>query len=111
MDVSNSVLKHFHPRVARWFLECIGKPIDLQERVWPLIAGGEHVLITAPAGSGKTLAAFLWAIDQLVAGKWPMGQTSVLYVSPLKALNNYLQHGSRVELEEILKDIEAYGKL
>jgi len=48
-------------------------------------------LVTAPTGSGKTLTAFLWAIHQLVSGEWPTGQTWVLYVSPLKALNNDVQ--------------------
>ncbi len=78
----------FHPLIQSWFTTDIGEPTDIQSRAWPEIAAGRHVLVTAPTGSGKTLTAFLWAIHQLVAGKWPTGQTRVLYVSPLKALNN-----------------------
>ncbi len=33
---------------------------------WPALAAKEHVLVAAPTGSGKTFAAFLAAIDQLV---------------------------------------------
>lgn len=34
------------------------------------------------------MAAFLWALNQLICGQWSPGRTRVLYVSPLKALNN-----------------------
>ena len=32
----------------------------------PALRSGRHVLVAAPTGSGKTFAAFLAAIDQLV---------------------------------------------
>jgi ATP-dependent Lhr-like helicase len=97
----------FHPLVATWFKEKFGKPTDLQARAWPRIAAGEHVLITAPTGSGKTLAAFLWAVSQLVAGRRPLGQTSVLYVSPLKALNNDIQRNLLEPLDALRRTFEA----
>jgi len=78
----------FHPLIQSWFTTHIGAPTDIQAKSWPEIAAGRHVLVTAPTGSGKTLTAFLWAIHQLASGEWPTGQTRVLYVSPLKALNN-----------------------
>ena len=37
------------------------------------------------------MTAFLWALNELVTGGWPVQQTSVLYVSPLRALNNDIQ--------------------
>ncbi|MCP4755779.1 MAG: DEAD/DEAH box helicase [Proteobacteria bacterium] len=88
MIAVQNTLSRFHPLIAKWFNEQIGEPTDVQAQAWPRIARGEHVLITAPTGSGKTLTAFLWAINQLATGKWQTGKTSVLYVSPLKALNN-----------------------
>jgi ATP-dependent Lhr-like helicase len=84
----DDVLKLFHPLVARWFAESIGKPTDIQSKAWREIASGGHLLATAPTGSGKTLAAFLWALNQLITGTWQGGTTRVLYISPLKALNN-----------------------
>ena len=83
-----AALDLFHPEISRWFRTAFGEPTDVQKRSWPRIASGEHLLITAPTGSGKTLAAFLTAIDAFAAGKCAPEATRVLYVSPLKALNN-----------------------
>ncbi|MDD5206452.1 MAG: DEAD/DEAH box helicase, partial [Desulfobacterales bacterium] len=104
--MSNTSTVQFHPLVARWFLESVGKPTDLQEKAWPVIAKGENVLISAPTGSGKTLAAFLWAVDRLLRGEWPLGKVSVLYVSPLKALNNDIQRNLLTPLSELERIFE-----
>ncbi len=65
---SSDLLTLFHPLVARWFAERYGEPTEIQRLAWPRIAAGEHVLVTAPTGSGKTLTAFLWALDRLLTG-------------------------------------------
>jgi ATP-dependent helicase Lhr and Lhr-like helicase len=94
----------FHPLVARWFKERFGAPTAPQTAGWTHIAGGRDTLIAAPTGSGKTLAAFLWAINQLIE-RATTGQlddrTSVVYVSPLKALGNDIQKNLQQPLAEI----------
>lgn len=67
MDTECVVDNLFHPVVARWFIDRIGRPTEIQAESWPNIARRSNVLITAPTGSGKTLAAFLWALDALYA--------------------------------------------
>src|SRR5208337_2809671 len=89
--MSPSGLSSFHPIVRQWFQEKVGIPTDIQEKAWPEIASGRHVFVTAPTGCGKTLAAFLWGINQLITGAWPGGKVRILYVSHLKALNNDVQ--------------------
>ena len=96
-----SVLDNFHPLAATWFAEAIGAPTDVQVAAWRQIMAGDHVLIAAPTGSGKTMAAFLWAINRLIGGQWPPGQVSVLYVSPLKALNNDIRRNLTRPLSEL----------
>lgn len=110
MKTSEAVLNQFHPLVAEWFVSHIGVPTDLQEQAWARIAAGEHVLISAPTGSGKTLAAFLWAINQLIKGKWPLGRTGVLYVSPLKALNNDVRRNLLRPLAELHRVFTRAGE-
>jgi ATP-dependent helicase Lhr and Lhr-like helicase len=79
-------LASFSPVTRRWFLESFDQPTTAQDEAWRSIASGEHTLVVAPTGSGKTLAAFLWSIDQLIGSDDPPPGTSVVYVSPLKAL-------------------------
>lgn len=58
-------LSLFSAVTASWFERSLGAPTQVQRESWPIIASGEHVLISAPTGSGKTLSAFLYAIDRL----------------------------------------------
>src|SRR5512139_1652769 len=101
--MSDDALAAFSPPVSCWFRETFGEPTPPQVLGWPAIQRGEHTLILSPTGSGKTLAAFLWGIDQIyrelagapggelpddeAAGEYEPG-VRLLYVSPLKALNN-----------------------
>ena len=59
-------LTPFHPAISAWFRERVGTPSAPQELGWPKIRSGAHTLIAAPTGTGKTLAAFLWALDGLL---------------------------------------------
>ncbi|MHC4161095.1 MAG: DEAD/DEAH box helicase, partial [Planctomycetota bacterium] len=96
-----SALGLFHPRIREWFGARFEAPTDIQTRAWPRITAGDHLLATAPTGSGKTLAAFLWALNQLATGAWPRGGMRVLYVSPLKALNNDVRKNLLQPLAEL----------
>ncbi|MFW6365289.1 MAG: DEAD/DEAH box helicase, partial [Spirochaetota bacterium] len=81
-------MQQFHPLVREWFYSRYPSPTDVQEKAWDAVSGGNHVFVTAPTGSGKTLTAFLWAINTLITDPGEASNPSVLYISPLKALNN-----------------------
>jgi len=110
-DIMNA-LDSFHPAVAAWFSRTFDAPTPAQERAWPALRSGQHVLVAAPTGSGKTFAAFLAAIDQLVreglAGPLP-DETRIVYVSPLKALSNDIQRNLDAPLEGIREELAALG--
>jgi ATP-dependent helicase Lhr and Lhr-like helicase len=110
MSTIKDALTPFHPLIKEWFETELGQPTDVQAKAWPEIALGRHVLATAPTGSGKTLTAFLWALNQLISGEWELGQTRVLYISPLKALNNDIQRNLIHPLEALKQKFEKTGE-
>ncbi len=118
-------LDPFHPLIATWFRAKFGAPTAPQIDGWPHIANGEDVLIAAPTGSGKTLAAFLACLDELLkrglaaqqrhlfgvaSPDAPPNRTSILYLSPLKALSNDVQRnleGPLAELRELAPSMDV----
>ena len=100
----------FHPLIHKWLDESFSAPTDVQIRAWPLIHEREHVLVSAPTGSGKTLTAFLSAIDGFARCELDIGETQVLYVSPLKALNNDIQRNLQQPLQELQELFTKHGE-
>ncbi len=108
----DNVLSLFHPLVGKWFTNEVGTPSPPQVEGWPVIARGENALITAPTGAGKTLSAFLVCINQLLMEGLKgslKDQLLVLYISPLKALNNDIYRNLEVPLLGLAKAFEAEG--
>jgi len=103
----------FHPIVREWFTETLGAPSLPQERGWPAIASGDDTLILAPTGTGKTLTAFLWELNALIVEgmQRPLDNgVYLVYVSPLKALNNDVQRNLERPLAELKERFEAAGE-
>ena len=111
-DNAGMPLDAFHPAVAAWFRAAFPAPTDAQVQAWPAIAAGRHTLVAAPTGSGKTLTAFLAALDALVraglAGTLE-DATQVVYVSPLKALSNDIHLNLDAPLAGIRAQLQAMG--
>ncbi|HUO44718.1 MAG TPA: DEAD/DEAH box helicase [Burkholderiales bacterium] len=103
----------FHPAIAAWFQRAFGAATEAQQGAWPAVLAGRDVLIAAPTGSGKTLAAFLAAIDALVrdSARAPLSaKTTVVYVSPLKALSNDIRRNLELPLAGIRAELRARGE-
>ena len=105
-------LDRFHPAVSAWFEKHFVQPTEPQSLAWPAIKDRQHTLIAAPTGSGKTLSAFLSAIDDLVRQGIEgtlTDETQVVYVSPLKALSNDIQRNLQEPLAGIQEELRARG--
>src|SRR5688572_10971902 len=95
-------LAHFHPTIGRWFEHRFGEPTEPQRRGWPHIRSGRSTLISAPTGTGKTIAGYLSAIDSLARqGPNLRDEMQVLYISPLRALSNDVQKNLQGPLREL----------
>src|SRR5881296_1108251 len=105
-------MPEFLPIVSRWFAETFSEATRPQREGWEAIASGRDTLIVAPTGSGKTLAAFLWALDhlhRLGLEKRLEDRVYVVYVSPLRALNNDIEKNLRAPLAGIRAAAAAEG--
>jgi len=98
--------------VRDWFTASFGKPTRAQGLGWPAIAAGDWTLITAPTGSGKTLTAFLWALDRLMFAPRPekARRCRVIYISPLKALAVDVERNLRAPLTGIANLASSRGE-
>src|SRR3989442_7899556 len=100
----------FLPFVRSWFEATFSEATLPQRDGWDAIASGRDTLIVAPTGSGKTLASFLWALDhlhRLALDRRLEDRVYVVYVSPLRALNNDIEKNLRAPLAGIRAAAEA----
>ncbi|MEV0332878.1 DEAD/DEAH box helicase [Nocardia sp. NPDC050717] len=106
-------MERFSPATAQWFDGAFAGPTSAQLGAWDAISRGENTLVIAPTGSGKTLSAFLWAIDRLANRPAPEPGTprgtSVLYVSPLKALAVDVERNLRAPLVGVTQTAKRLG--
>src|SRR5687768_11706745 len=71
--------------IRAWFRHRFVAPTTAQRLAWPAVAAGKNLLLAAPTGGGKTLAACLPVLGRLLEAN-SFGSTRLLYVAPLKAL-------------------------
>ncbi|HZV05236.1 MAG TPA: DEAD/DEAH box helicase [Gemmataceae bacterium] len=88
--------------IASWFRRRCGEPTEIQRAAWSRLPAGKHLLLSAPTGTGKTLAAFLPILTQLIQQRCSEEETlTCLYVSPLKALSADTERTLSMHLEEM----------
>src|SRR5690242_10129444 len=109
--VDSNPLALFHPAVQEWFEAVFPEPTRPQTLGWPAIARGDSTLILAPTGTGKTLTAFLWAIDRLMFRTPPAAaeRCRVLYISPIKALAVDVERNLRSPLVGVAQTARKQG--
>ncbi|MBO0981265.1 ATP-dependent helicase [Microbacterium sp. SD291] len=122
----SDVLDRFTPATQDWFRGAFSAPTPAQAGAWDAISAGKHALVVAPTGSGKTLSAFLWAIDSVFrertagdarertamadpAPKKDTSRTRILYISPLKALGVDVERNLRSPLIGIGQSARRLG--
>ncbi len=110
LEIRSSLLPMvFSAPVRAWFDETFPQgATPAQELAWPAIASAENVLLIAPTGTGKTLAAFLAILDRLLPSEQDQALANgvrCVYVSPLRSLNYDIERNLRWPLEGICRQI------
>ncbi|MEM2502524.1 MAG: ATP-dependent helicase [Acidilobaceae archaeon] len=112
-NVDENIYSMLRPYIARWFKEKYGSFTEPQRLAIPLVKQGKNVLISSPTGTGKTLAAFLGVIDEIFRIYEEEGGLEdyvyVVYVSPLRALNNDMKKNLLEPLSEISNVAKEMG--
>ncbi|WP_295779992.1 ATP-dependent helicase [uncultured Microbacterium sp.] len=123
------VLQKFGPATQDWFRGAFSAPTNAQKGAWESVSSGRNALVVAPTGSGKTLSAFLFAIDRVfrekgpevvqaapkrrgtraTSAKAPAPNTRILYISPLKALGVDVERNLRSPLVGIGQSARRLG--
>ncbi len=94
LATAESALASLPVPALRWFVQRFGQPTPIQCLAWPTLVAGKNLLLSAPTGTGKTLAAFLPLLGALFQSDsdespWSMHPGVVgLYVAPPRALVN-----------------------
>ena len=110
--MTSDALSRFGRATREWFTATFPEPTAAQAAAWQAITARRNALVVAPTGSGKTLSAFLWALDRLVSEPPPddpVRRCRVLYVSPLKALAHDVERNLREPLAGIGRAAEQLG--
>lgn len=111
------MLDRFTLATQDWFRGAFTAPTPAQAGAWEAISAGKHALVVAPTGSGKTLSAFLWAIDSVFRERADLpeepkkdgSRTRILYISPLKALGVDVERNLRSPLIGIGQSARRLG--
>jgi len=105
---SREALQALTPAVRTWVEQHFRRLTPPQAAAVPRIHAGANVLVAAPTGTGKTLAAFLTVMSELV-GDASRGALAdgihAVYVSPLRALSYDVHRNLERPLTEICEAI------
>ncbi len=89
------------PSIADWFT---GRGWRVRQHQWDMLEAarsGEHALLVADTGAGKTLAGFLPTLADFAGATPPGDGLHTLYVSPLKALAHDVQRNLLTPIDDI----------
>ncbi len=100
---SDGALNLIEPRLRTWWRSQFPEGSTVGQRyAWSAILSGQHILLAAPTGTGKTLAALMPVYQLLTARQEPRPPSiQCLYLAPLKALCNDLYGRIKNDLQQL----------
>ncbi|MEM6715274.1 MAG: DEAD/DEAH box helicase, partial [Cyanobacteria bacterium P01_C01_bin.147] len=75
--------------IIKWFAQQGWQPLKFQQQAWQAYLAGQSGLIQVPTGSGKTYAAVMGPLAEMLAS--PSTGLQLLYITPLRALSRDIE--------------------
>ncbi|MEM6840136.1 MAG: DEAD/DEAH box helicase, partial [Cyanobacteria bacterium P01_C01_bin.120] len=85
--------------IIDWFSRQGWQPLGFQQQTWEAYLAGESGLIQVPTGSGKTYAAVMGPLAEMLAA--PSVGLQLLYITPLRALSRDIEQSIRRPVDEM----------
>lgn len=85
--------------IVTWFDRQGWQPLPFQMEVWQAYLAGQSGMIQVPTGSGKTYAAVMGAIAEML--HTPTSGLQLLYITPLRALSRDIEQSIRRPIAEM----------
>lgn len=79
-------------------------PWDFQRRAWEAYAGGHSGVVQVPTGAGKTYAAYMGPLAELIDEVRAGGRVSglrIVYVTPLRAVSRDIELALRLPVDDL----------
>ncbi len=85
--------------IIDWFSRQDWQPLRFQQQAWEVYLIGQSGLIQVPTGSGKTYAAVMGPLAEILES--PGKGLQLLYITPLRALSRDIEQSIRRPVEEM----------
>ncbi|MBD2234111.1 ligase-associated DNA damage response DEXH box helicase [Phormidium tenue] len=85
--------------ITQYFATRGWQPLTFQAETWAAYLDGRSGLVQVPTGSGKTYAAVMGAIAELIAT--PAVGLQLLYITPLRALSRDIEQAIKAPIESM----------
>jgi ATP-dependent Lhr-like helicase len=85
--------------ILAWFSQQGWKPLAFQQQTWQAQLAGNSGMIQVPTGSGKTYAATMGPIAQML--HQPAKGLQLLYITPLRALSRDIEQSIRRPIDDM----------
>jgi len=86
-------------RLTAWMARRGWKPWAFQQQAWDAYARGESGLVNVPTGAGKTYAAYLGPLAELLDR--PADGLAVLFITPLRAVSRDIELALKLPVNEL----------
>ncbi len=83
--------------IAQYFTTRGWQPLTFQAETWAAYLAGRSGLVQVPTGSGKTYAAVMGSVAEMIAN--PTVGLQLLYITPLRALSRDIEQAIKAPIE------------